>query len=93
MNCINHVQDMEKGFEQLKAVCADGGTLILSIDAHNYSFFKHLFRFIPGDVLHPHQYDLAGYQTFLEKQGFKILKTELLKKEFFFGHWVVVASK
>jgi len=93
MNCINHVHDIEKGFEKLKEVCADGGTLVLSIDAHNFSFFKHLFRLIPGDILHPHQYDLAEYKIFLEKQGFEIVKTELLKQEFLFGHWVVVAEK
>ena len=88
MNCINHVHDIEKGFEKLKEVCGHNGTLVLSIDAHNFSFFKHLFRLIPGDILHPHQYDLAEYKTFLEKQGFK---TEFLKQEFLFGHWVVVA--
>ncbi len=92
MNCINHVHDIEKGFETLKEVCAHQGTLVLSIDAHNFSFFKYLFRLIPGDILHPHQYNLAEYQTFLEKQGFKIVKTELLKQEFLFTHWVVVAK-
>lgn len=93
MNCINHVHDIEKGFEKLKEVCADNGTLVLSIDAHNFSFFKYLFRLIPGDILHPHQYDLQEYKTFLEKQGFKILKTELLKQEFFFNHYVMMAGK
>ena len=66
--------------EKLKEVYADSGTLVLSIDAHNFSFFKHLFRLMPGDILHPHQYDLTEYKTFLEKQGFEILKTELLKQ-------------
>jgi len=93
MNCINHVHDIEKVFEKLKEVCAGNGTLVLSIDAHNFSFFKHLFRLVPGDILHPHQYDLQEYKTFLEKQGFKILKTELLKKEFLFGHYLLVAWK
>jgi SAM-dependent methyltransferase len=92
MNCINHVHDIEKGFEKLKEVSAHNGTLVLSIDAHNFSFFKHLFRLIPGDILHPHQYDLTEYKSFLEKQGFKILKNELLKKEFFFNHYLVVAG-
>jgi 2-polyprenyl-6-hydroxyphenyl methylase/3-demethylubiquinone-9 3-methyltransferase len=93
MNCINHVNDIEKGFTKLKEVCAVNGALVLSIDAHNFYFFKHLFRLIPGDILHPHQYDLTEYKIFVEKQGFKILKTELLKQEFLFGHWVLVASK
>ncbi len=92
LNAINHVHDMEKGFEKLKEVCAVNGTLVLSIDAHNFSFFKHLFRTVPGDILHPHQYDLAEYKSFLEKQGFIILKTELLKQEWLFGHWVLVAE-
>ena len=93
INCINHIHDIEKGFEKLKEVCADKGRLVLSIDAHNFSFFKHIFRLVPGDILHPHQYDLEEYKTFLEKQGFKILKTELLKKEFLFGHYLLVAWK
>lgn len=93
MNAINHVHDMENAFKKLKEVCAEGGTLVVSVDAHNYSFFKHLFRWVPGDMLHPQQYDLDEYKQFLEKQGFKILKTELLKMEWVFGHWVVVAEK
>jgi 2-polyprenyl-3-methyl-5-hydroxy-6-metoxy-1,4-benzoquinol methylase len=93
MNAINHVRDIEKGFDKLKALCADGGSVILSIDAHNLSFFKHLFRLLPGDVLHPHQYDLEEYKSFLEKRGMKILKTELLKKEFLFNHYLIVAKK
>lgn len=92
MNCINHVHDIEKGFEKLKEVCAGNGSLVLSIDAHNFSFFKHLFRLVPGDILHPHQYSLEEYKTFLEKQGFKISKAELLKKEFLFGHYLLVAE-
>ncbi len=93
LNAINHVHDIEKGFEKLNAVCADGGTLIVSIDAHNYSFFKYLFRLIPGDVLHPHQYDLEEYKALVEKQGMRIVKTELLKREGLFNHYLLVASK
>jgi 2-polyprenyl-6-hydroxyphenyl methylase/3-demethylubiquinone-9 3-methyltransferase len=92
MNCINHVSDIDKGFDKLKEVCADNGTVVVSIDAHNFSLFKFLFRLIPGDVLHPHQYDLQEYKSFLEKRGLKILKTELLKQEFLFGHWVLVGE-
>lgn len=92
MNAINHVHDIEKGFEKLAAVCATGGTLVVSIDAHNYSFFKYLFRLIPGDVLHPHQYDLEEYKAFIEKQGMRIVKTELLKQERIFNHYLLVAE-
>ncbi len=92
MNAINHVHDIEKGFEKLKDVCAPGGTLMVSIDAHNYSFFKYLFRLIPGDVLHPHQYDLEEYKAFIEKQGMRIVKMELLKQEGIFNHYLLVAK-
>ncbi|HLP53338.1 MAG TPA: class I SAM-dependent methyltransferase [Chitinophagales bacterium] len=92
LNAINHVYDIEKGFAQLKNLCAANGQVVVSIDAHNHSFFKHLFRTIPGDVLHPHQYDLAEYKAMLEKQGMQIQKTILLKQEFFFNHYLVVAK-
>ncbi|MES2620365.1 MAG: class I SAM-dependent methyltransferase [Bacteroidota bacterium] len=93
MNAINHVRDIAKGFDKLEELCADGGSVILSIDAHNLSLFKYLFRLLPGDFLHPHQYDLAEYKLFLEKRGMKVLKTELLKKEFFFDHYLIIAQK
>ena len=93
LNVINHVQDIEKGFKKLNSLCKINGAVVLSIDAHNFPFFKHLFRLVPGDVLHPHQYDLKEYRSFLEKNGLKILKTELLKKEFFFNHYLLVAIK
>ena len=93
MNAINHVHDMEKGFEQLKKLCAEDGAIIISIDAHNFSFFKHLFRLIPGDILHPHQYDLSEYQSLLRKNGWKIPATVLLKHEFFFDHYLLVGKR
>lgn len=92
LNAINHVYDIEKGFAQLKNISAANGQVVVSIDAHNYSFFKYLFRTIPGDVLHPHQYDLAEYKAMLEKQSMQIQKTILLKQEFFFTHYLLVAK-
>jgi 2-polyprenyl-6-hydroxyphenyl methylase/3-demethylubiquinone-9 3-methyltransferase len=67
------------------------GQLVITIDAHNHSFFKNLFRAIPGDVLHPHQYDLNEYNQFLTSRNLKIVKTEKLKSEFFFNHYLQVA--
>jgi SAM-dependent methyltransferase len=93
MNAINHVHDIEKGFEQLKKLCANNSTIIVSIDAHNFSFFKYLFRLVPGDILHPHQYDLDEYKSMLAKDGWTISTPALLKHEFFFDHYVLVAKK
>lgn len=93
LNAINHVYHIENGFCKLNELAAANARVVVSIDAHNFSFFKYLFRLIPGDVLHPHQYDLAEYKQFIEKQQLKIVKTELLKKEFFFTHYLLVAAK
>lgn len=92
MNAINHVSDIERAYDVLTICTNSNGKVVVSIDAHNYSFFKHLFRLVPGDVLHPHQYSLREYELFLEKRGLKILKTVLLKREFFFSHYVLVAG-
>lgn len=93
MNAINHVQDIEKSFDNLIA-CADlNASIIVTIDAHNHSTFKHLFRLLPGDILHPHQYDLNEYQNMLTQRGCELLGTELLKHEFFFDHYLLVARK
>ncbi len=93
LNAINHVKDIDKGFDKLSSLCASNGTVVLSIDAHNFSFFKILFRFVPGDILHPHQYDRVEYNQLLEKQNFRILKTVLLKKEWLFSHYLMVATR
>ncbi len=90
MNAINHVQDIEKAFDKLVALCADKGAIVLSIDAHNFSFFKYLARILPIDILHPHQFDLDEYYSFLENREIKIVKTQLLKKGFFFNHFLLV---
>lgn len=93
MNAINHVADIDLAYDRLVSATKDGGHLVVSIDAHNHSFFRWLFRLIPGDILHPHQYDLSEYDLFLTTRGCTIEKTVLVKKEFFFSHYVQVAKK
>lgn len=93
MNAINHVQDIEKSFDNLVSFAGPSAHIAVTIDAHNHSFFKHLFRMLPGDILHPHQYDLNEYQNMLTRRGCEILGTELLKHEFLFDHYLLVARK
>jgi 2-polyprenyl-6-hydroxyphenyl methylase/3-demethylubiquinone-9 3-methyltransferase len=93
MNAINHVADIDLAYDRLINTAKVGGYVVVSIDAHNYSFFKKLFRLIPGDILHPHQYDLEEYCDFMTKLGCTILKKQLVKREFFFSHYVVVGRK
>lgn len=93
MNAINHVSDLKKAFDQLSAFTRPSGYCLLSIDAHNHQFLKHLFRAIPGDMLHPHQYDLAEYQEMFEQSGFDLLDTFLLKKHPIFDYYLFLGKK
>ena len=93
LNAINHVSDLDQCWERLFSATKKGGVLVVSIDAHNYGFFKWLFRAIPGDILHPHQYDLKEYQAMLTQRGGKILKTVHKNKAFFFDYYVLVVER
>ncbi|MBL7765758.1 MAG: methyltransferase domain-containing protein [Chitinophagaceae bacterium] len=93
MNAINHVADIERSFDQLVKLAKPGAHIVVTIDAHNHTFFKTLFRLLPGDILHPHQYDLNEYQRMLNERGCTLVGTDLLKHEFFFDHYVLVVRK
>jgi 2-polyprenyl-3-methyl-5-hydroxy-6-metoxy-1,4-benzoquinol methylase len=93
LNAINHVQDIEKGYDVLCNYLKPNGILIVSIDAHNYNLFKTIFKHLPGDVLHPHQYNLAEYNQFIIKRGLQLLSTKNIKQEFFFDHYLQIAQK
>lgn len=93
LNAINHVADLDHCFDQLVEQTEQGGTLVVSIDAHNYSVFKHIFRLLPGDILHPHQYDLEEYKTMLADRNISIQNTVLVKKEFLFNYYTIVGQK
>nr|MBP8067504.1 methyltransferase domain-containing protein [Pedobacter sp.] len=93
MNAINHVSELDKAFLTLYQLTKPGGKIVVSIDAHNRQFFKHLFRLQPADILHPHQYDLKEYEEMLTSLNCEILLTSLIKKEFLFNHYILVAEK
>lgn len=93
MNAINHVSELDKAFLTLYQLTKTGGKIVVSIDAHNRQFFKHLFRLQPADILHPHQYDLAEYKEMLTSLNCKITLTTLIKEEFLFNHYILVAEK
>ncbi len=93
LNAINHVSDLQTCFDNLFALTKKGGRLVVSIDAHNHSFLKHIFRAIPGDILHPHQYDLKEYQEMITSRGGRIVKTIHKDKAFFFDYYVFVVER
>lgn len=93
MNAINHVENIENAYDVLCNLVKPGGKLVITIDAHNYQIFKHIFKAIPGDILHPHQYDIDEYGRFLTSHNFQVDKEVLLKKEFWFNHYLQMATK
>lgn len=92
LNAINHFIDIEHSFQKLHDICDDGGQVVVSIDAHNHSFFRRLLALLPMDVLHPHQYYLEEYEDFLTKQGFTITQKVLMKKDWVFDYWVLITK-
>lgn len=90
MNAINHVQDLPGSYDNLLAHAAPGAWVVITIDAHNHAFFKHLFRLLPGDILHPHQYDLAEYKRMMTDRGCTVEGVVHLKHEFFFDHYMLI---
>lgn len=90
LNAINHFNEFENSFAKLCSLVKPNGIIILTIDAHNFSFFKYLFRIVPGDILHPHQYNLLEYISFLEKRNFSCAKQIILKREFIFNHYLLI---
>lgn len=93
LNAINHVADLPLCLNRLAALTRRGGMLALSVDAHNQAWAKQLFRLVPADILHPHQYDLEEYQTMLHSCGFRVEQTVLIKKEVIFNYFLLLAVK
>jgi 2-polyprenyl-3-methyl-5-hydroxy-6-metoxy-1,4-benzoquinol methylase len=93
LNALNHVADLSLCLRQLHTLTAEGGTLALSIDAHNFSLLRSIFRSIPADILHPHQYDLSGYRQMLEAHGFVAERSILLDKGLIFNYYLIEFSK
>jgi 2-polyprenyl-6-hydroxyphenyl methylase/3-demethylubiquinone-9 3-methyltransferase len=94
LNVINHVADIQTALARLWAALRSGGEFVLTVDAHNYKAFKHLFRIFQGDILHPHQYDLSEYKDMLLALAPNAeIKSQLIKKEFFFNYYLLHLRK
>lgn len=93
LNAINHVSDLSLCFDKIVDFAKEGATLVVSIDAHNYSFFKKIFQLLPGDILHPHQYDIHEYRKMMTDRGCKFEQSILTEEGFFFNHHILVFTK
>lgn len=93
MNAINHVDDLSASYDGLAEATKSGGTVVVTIDAHRYQFWKRLFRLIPGDILHPHQYDEAEYAAMLTQRGFTVVDSQTMDGDLFFNRVMQTAKK
>jgi 2-polyprenyl-3-methyl-5-hydroxy-6-metoxy-1,4-benzoquinol methylase len=94
LNVINHIADLEAGLDALAQLTQPGTTLVLSVDVHNSSWLKRIFRLFPGDILHPQQHDLADYESMLQSRGLTMLTPpKLLRKENIFSFYGLVLVK
>ncbi|MEX2596589.1 MAG: class I SAM-dependent methyltransferase [Salibacteraceae bacterium] len=93
INAINHVANIDLAYFKLIDALKSGGKLILSIDSHNYALLKWLFRWLPLDILHPHQFSLAEYKSALEHHGVSNVKTTLVKTGIIFNYYALVGEK
>ncbi len=93
LNVINHVADMNRSLKKLRDVMKERGVLYLSVDAHRSGFVRNLFQQIQGDILHPHQFTLPDYVQLIENQGFTVMNSQLVKKEWISSYHLITAMK
>ena len=93
LNVINHVNDIQKATDKLFSLTKPGGYCLLSIDAHNHGGLKTLFRLIPGDILHPYQYDLEEYKALMTNAGFQLIDCILIKKSPIFNYFLLLGQR
>jgi len=92
-NAINHVNDLELSIRRLVDALRSGGMLIVSVDVHKHRFLKKIFQYLPGDVLHPHQYDSEDYCGLFLQRELILLRTITLKKGLIFDYGLMVFEK
>ena len=94
LNAINHVDQLEKSLEKLIALLKPEGRLLLSVDTHRWKTLKILFQYLPGDILHPHQYDLSDYLLKIRAANAFVQQTFLMKRQFIFDyHFITITKK
>ena len=93
LNAINHVREIDLCYDNLVKALKPGGIMVISTDAHKYSFLKRVFQLIPGDVLHPIQLEISEYDEFLLKRNMKVIKNINYEKGKIFDYYITLAKK
>lgn len=89
LNVINHVRDLEGVSRVLAKAAKENATVVISVDAHRHRWLKPIFKLVPGDILHPHQFDLEEYVDLFSKAGLDLVSKLLYREEFLFDYWVL----
>lgn len=93
LNVVNHVRDLGGVLRVLAQAARPDAPVVVSVDAHRHAWLKPLFRAVPGDVLHPHQHDLAEYRALLVAAGLTVVAEHLHRREALFDYWVITCRK
>lgn len=93
LNAINHVADIRGSLKALADSIKMGGQLVISTDAHRRKWLKKIFQWLPGDILHPQQYDIEDYIEMLKANNFDIQRNILVKREGIFDYVCFVCKK
>jgi 2-polyprenyl-6-hydroxyphenyl methylase/3-demethylubiquinone-9 3-methyltransferase len=93
MNALNHVADIRLATEKLVAATSKNGLIVMTLDTHNHSFMQKLFKLIPGDILHPHQYTLRGYIELFKSFGLQLQGKHTLRNGRLFNHELLMFKK
>ncbi|MEN9598355.1 MAG: hypothetical protein RL596_666 [Bacteroidota bacterium] len=93
LNAINHVNDINSCYDKLVRALKPGGTLVISTDTHRNNTLKKIFQWIPGDILHPMQYNLSEYNEMLTSRSVTLIKDILFKREAIFDYYITIAKK
>ena len=91
LNAINHVADLEGSLRGLRRALRPGGRAWISVDVHRFRWLQPVFRVLPGDVLHPHQFTLEQYRGLLLRAGFRVEGEWRLKPGGIFEYWMFLA--
>lgn len=89
-NAINHVNELEICLDKLVAATRTDGYLVVSVDTHKYTPVKEIFRLFPGDLLHPHQYDLKEYRDMFISRNCILQNCFLHKKGKLFNYFILI---
>ena len=93
MNAINHVNDINACYDHLVRALKPDGVIVISTDAHKYSFLKKIFQVLPGDMLHPVQLDIQEYNHLLTARNVSILENFRYKSELIFDYYITIGRK